>query len=192
LHVNRGTFSVDGVVGKAALNYDIADLRYLYMYVPGIGVAVVSTTPFAGASEQKNAFNGASLVVNVEDHKLELASDNTLLSKKPESAYVKIDRAYSLPSSFPVFGYGTLRVAPYAWPGAKPNALLADTVAPPPLPKSLQPALANPNCPAGQSRLPPPAPVKGKPQAVMPCLTQAQMQAAGDGKGVEDKMNYGR
>ncbi|MEO6924296.1 MAG: hypothetical protein ABI142_10755, partial [Bryocella sp.] len=30
VHVTRGTFTVDGITGKAALNYDIPDLKYLY------------------------------------------------------------------------------------------------------------------------------------------------------------------
>jgi hypothetical protein len=194
VHVNRGTFSVDGVVGKAALNYDIPDLKYVYMYAPGIGVAIVSSTAFPGASEQKNAFNGTTLVINVGEHKLELASDGPLLGKKPESAFVKIDRDYTLPSRFPVFGYGKLRVAPYSWPGAKPNVQLANTIAPPPLPKNLQPTLAIPTCPKGQTRQSPPPPQKGQPQAVMPCLTQAQLQAlqSGNPNGAQDKMNYGR
>jgi len=152
VHIARGTFSVDGVVGKAALNYDIADLKYLYMYVPGLGVAVVSNVTFPGAKEQKNAFNGNTLTVTVMEHKLELASDNGFLGKKPESAFVRIDRESTLPSKFPVVGYGTLRVAPYAWPGAKPNAVLAGTLPPPPLPKNLQPALLVQPCPKGQTR----------------------------------------
>jgi hypothetical protein len=128
--------------------------------------------------------------VTVGDHKLELSSDNQLLGKKPQSAFVKIDRAYVLPSRFPVFGYGKLRVEPYAWPGAKPNARLANTIAPPPLPKNLQPTLAVVTCPKGQSRLPSPPPAKDNPPVLMPCMTPAQMQAAKN--GVEDKMNYGR
>lgn len=152
VHIARGTFTVDGVVGKAALNYDIPDLKYIYMYVPGMGVVVVSNVTFPGAKEEKNAFSGYTLTVTVLDHKLELASDNGFLGKKPESAFVRIDRDSVLPSKFPVVGYGTLRVAPYAWPGAKPNAVLVGTLAPPPLPKNLQPLQLLQPCPKGQVR----------------------------------------
>ena len=152
--VSRGTFTVDGIVGKAALNYDIADLKYLYMYVPGMGVVVVSNATFPGAIEQKGAFNDKTLTILVGgDHKLELASDNRLLGSKPESAFVRIDRDFVLPSRFPVVGYGPLRAAPYAWPGAKPNKELAGVVAPPPVPVNMRPVLALQPCPAGQMRM---------------------------------------
>ena len=180
VHIARGTFSVDGVVGKAALNYDISDLKYLYMYVPGMGVVVVSNVTFPGAKEQKNAFNGNTLTVTVMEHKLELASDNGFLGKKPESAFVRIDRESTLPSKFPVVGYGTLRVAPYAWPGAKPNAVLAGTLPPPPLPKNLQPTLLVQPCPKGQTRAA--AAVKAQPGATAlpgPCMVAGAKGATG-------------
>jgi hypothetical protein len=148
--ISRGTFTVDGVIGKAALNYDIADLKYIYLYVPGEGVAVVSNQPFAGASEQKDAFVETSLKVSVDGHALELASDKRLLGKKPASAYVLVDREFKLPSRFPVVGYGTLRKAPYAWPGAKQGVAFAGPIQPPPVPEALRPVLAKAGCPAGQ------------------------------------------
>ncbi len=33
--ISRGTFTVDGMIGKAELNYNIADLKYIYLYAPG-------------------------------------------------------------------------------------------------------------------------------------------------------------
>jgi hypothetical protein len=170
VHIARGTFSVDGVVGKAALNYDIPDLKYIYLYVPGMGVAVVSTAPFAGAKEEKAAFNLNILSVSVGTHKLELASDNTFLGKKPESAYVKIDRSYTMDSMFPVVGYGTLRVAPYVWPGAKEQTILAGTVEPPPLLKGLQPKLLVLPCPKGQVRAIATRAQEGQPAPTSPCV----------------------
>lgn len=148
--IERGTFTVDGVIGKAALNYDIADLKYVYLYVPGEGVVVVSNTPFDGAREQKEAFRENSLKVSVDGHELELSSDKRLLGKKPESAFVLVDRDFKLPSKFPVVGYGTLRKPPYAWPGSKLNEALTGPVQPPAIPENLMPALAKLKCPAGK------------------------------------------
>ena len=84
--VSRGTMTVDGMTGKAALNYDIADLKYIYLYAPGIGVAIVSSEPFPGAVEQKKAFNMNTLTVTIGEHTLQMASEKNLLGKKPESA----------------------------------------------------------------------------------------------------------
>jgi len=179
--ISRGTFTVDGIVGKAALNYDIPDLKYIYMYVPGMGIAVISNVAFPGAKEQPNAFNDKVLTVMVSDHTLEIASEKQILGKKPTSAFVLIDRDFSLPSRYPVVGYGPLRAPPYSWPGAKPNATLAGTVAPPPVPKNLRPTLLLAPCPAGMMRaaaktLPGEAPVE-QPCVPIPKGTSAPMAA---------------
>ncbi|MEO6924072.1 MAG: hypothetical protein ABI142_09620, partial [Bryocella sp.] len=176
VHVTRGTFTVDGITGKAALNYDIPDLKYLYFYVPGTGTVIVSNTTFPGATEYKAAFNDREMDVTVGDHKLELSSDTTLLDKKPHSAFVKIDRDFHLRSRFPVVGYGKLRVEPYAWPGAKPNAVLEGTVAPPPLPRDLQPTLAIQPCPKGQVRAVATPTRRGEPTPVPPCKAPATVK----------------
>lgn len=138
--IEQGTLTVDGWTGKARLNYDIADLKYLYIYAPGIGNTVISGAPFEGAIEQKNAFDGKTLTVSVSEHTLQLASEKPLLHQKhPASAYVRVDREYTMASRFPVMGYGTLRRPPYAWPGAKSVSTNA-----PDLPKEVKPTLAAP------------------------------------------------
>ncbi|QEE30140.1 hypothetical protein FTW19_20425 [Terriglobus albidus] len=148
--IEQGTLTVDGWTGKARLNYDIADLKYLYIYAPGIGNTVISGAPFEGAIEQKNAFDGKTLTVSVSEHTLQLASEKPLLHQKhPASAYVRVDREYTMSSRFPVMGYGTLRRPPYAWPGAKAVSTTA-----PDLPKEVKPTLAAPKPVA----VPPPAP----------------------------------
>ncbi len=170
LSLSRGTLTVDGMIGKAALNYDIADFKYMYLYAPWIGLTVVSTEPFPGAKEQPGAFNDRSLVVTVGEHKLEVASDKRLLGKKPESAYVLVDRDFRLPSKLPEVGFGTLRKAPYSWPGSKQNAPLKGPVQPPPLPKVLLPIQALPPCPAGQMRKPGPPVLPGQVTPPQPCV----------------------
>src|SRR5271170_2522753 len=119
--ISRGTLTVDGLIGKAALNYEIKDLKYVYFYVPGIGATVVSNDPFPGAVEQKHAFDDKTLTVTLGEHVLQLSSDNRLLGKTPESAFVLVDKYFLVPTKFPVMGYGPIRVAPYAWPGSKIN-----------------------------------------------------------------------
>ena len=169
--VARGTMTVDGMTGKAALNYDIADLKFIYLYAPGIGVAIVSSEPFHGAVEQKKAFNLKTLTVTIGEHTLQLASEKNLLGKKPESAYVMVDRSFTLPSKFPVMGYGTVTKAPYQWPGSKQNGKEADIAdyAPPP-PTDLLPTQLLAPCPAGQMRKPAPPVLPGQTAPVQPCV----------------------
>jgi hypothetical protein len=169
--ISRGTLTVDGLTGKAALNYEIKDLKYIYFYVPGIGTTVVSNDPFPGAVEQKHAFDDKTLTVTVFDHVLQLSSDNRLLGKNPESAYVLVDKSFTVPTKFPVVGYGPIRVAPYAWPGSKSNSEVAKGIAEaPPLPVDLRPTLLLQPCPSGQMRMATKAVLPGQTAPPNPCV----------------------
>ncbi len=170
--ISRGTLTVDGLTGKAALNYEIRDLKYIYFYVPGIGTTVVSNDPFPGAVEQKHAFDDKTLTVTVGEHVLQLSSDNRLLGKAPESAFVLVDKSFSVTTKFPVMGYGPIRVAPYAWPGSKSNEYVKSesAVEAPPLPKDLRPTLLLEPCPPGQMRTAGPPTLPGQTAAPHPCV----------------------
>jgi hypothetical protein len=168
--ISRGTLTVDGMTGKAALNYEIKDLKYIYFYVPGIGTTVVSNDPFPGAVEQKHAFDDKTLTVTVGEHTLQLSSDNRLLGKTPESAFVLVDKNFLVPTKFPVMGYGPIRVAPYVWPGSKNNNASNDAVEAPPLPVDLRPALLLEPCPPGQMRPAGPPALPGQTAAPHPCV----------------------
>ena len=170
--IAQGTYTVDGVIGKATLNYDIADLKYIYLYAPGIGVTVISNEPFPGAKAQDNAFNDKTLTVNVGEHTLQLYSEKRLLAK-PQPAYVLVDRDFTLPSKFPVMGYGDLRAAPYAWPGAK-QVQQAGIVPPPPVPVNLRPVMLLSPCPTGLMRTPGPKVLPGEVAPPQPCVPIAK------------------
>jgi hypothetical protein len=193
LTVSRGTFTVDGMIGKAELNYNIPNLKYIYLYAPGLGVAIVSNSPFPGATMVKNGFNNNTLTVtiadhtqeNVADHILQLSSDKPLMGKggHPSPAYIAVDVDFQLPSKFPVVGFGDIRDAPYVWPGAKRNVHLAGTYDPPPTPKNLLPVELLPACPKGEMRRPAPPVLPGQAVPDQPCvpITKAlQAQAAKD------------
>jgi hypothetical protein len=175
--IARGTLTVDGMTGKAALNYEIKDLKYVYFYVPGIGTAVVSNDPFPGAVEQKHAFDDKTLTVTLGEHVLQLTSDNRLLGKVPESAFVLVDKSFSVPTKFPVMGYGPIRVAPYAWPGSRNNGDLKGSVEAPPLPVDLRPTLLLQPCPAGQMRKAGPPVLPGQTAPPSPCVPIVTGQA---------------
>jgi hypothetical protein len=170
LSIDRGTLTVDGMTGKAALNYQIADLHYIYVYAPWIGLVVVSNTPFPNAKAQPNAFDDKSLTVTVADHVLQVSSDKRLLGKKPAPAFVLVDRDFHLPTKFPVMGYGPIRKPPYAWPGSKQNEPLKNAaIEAPPLPENLRPSLLLEPCPPGQMRQGGPPALPGETAPVPPC-----------------------
>jgi len=168
--VQRGILTVDGMAGKAGLNYEIKDLKFIYLYAPWIGITIVSHSPFPGAIEQKNAFDDKTLTVTVDTHKLQLYSDKRLLGKKPESAFVAVDRNFKLPAQFPVIGYGETLKPPYAWPGSRENAALKGPIAPPPLPVNLRPVTLLQPCPPGQMRMPGKTPLPGENLPPQPCV----------------------
>jgi hypothetical protein len=137
--VVKGALTVDGLIAKADLNFQILDLQYLYIWVPGMGTAVISNHPFAGSKLQIDALNGSLLTIKADDHQLQLAGDHDFLGgkkPKPLSLYVGIDRTFDHGSIYPEFGYGNTRKAPYNWPGtladASPNSKA------PPLPDNLK------------------------------------------------------
>ncbi len=184
--ISRGTFTVDGMIGKAELNYNIADLKFIYLYAPGIGTLVVSNHPFTGAKEEKNAFNLKTLTVTTGDHTLQLASDDFILGKKPLSAYVLVDRDFHLPTPYPVMGYGGLMKAPYVWPGSRENAELKGAfVKPPPIPVSLKPVLLLAPCPAGQMRRTAPPALPGEKAETQPCVAIPKGKATVSGPAVK-------
>ena len=114
-------------------------------------MTIVSNGPFPGALEEKDAFKENTLTVKADDHVLELYSEKKLLGKKSESAFVLVDRNFSLQTKFPLMGYGDLHQAPYAFPGSKVEIAKKGSSAPP-LPESLRPGTVLPPCPAGQMR----------------------------------------
>jgi hypothetical protein len=175
--ITAGTLTVDGWTGKARLNYDIANLKFLYIYAPGIGTTIVSQSPFPGAKEQPGAFHDQTLHVTVDGHPIELWSDKTLLEKKARPAWVMVDRGFMLPAKFPVFGYGATTKPPYVWPGAK-NAIAKGAAAPPPLPTDLRPTLQLTACPAGMMRMPAPPVLPGQKAPDQPCVPIASPSIA--------------
>jgi hypothetical protein len=170
ISIAAGTLTVDGWTGKARLNYDIADLKFLYIYAPGIGTTIVSHTAFPGAKEQAGAFNQRTLKITVDGHPIELYSEKPLLGKKPQSAWVMVDRGFLLPAKFPVFGYGQAIKSPYMWPGSKDTVASKGPVQAPPLPPDVRPTLLLTPCPAGMMRPAGPSVLPGQKQEVQPCV----------------------
>lgn len=123
MKIENGTLTVDGWTGKARLNYDISEMKFLYIFSPGIGTTIISNQNFPGAKEEKNALAGKTMTVSTSDgHVLQLSSDEPLMGseKKTMSMWVTTDAAYSPGSRYPSFGYGSTAKAPYNWPGTRP------------------------------------------------------------------------
>lgn len=141
-HITSGTLTVDGMIAKARLNYDV-NTSYLYFFIPGTGTVVVAQEKFDKAEKQEKAFRGESLVVQAGGHTIELASQQSIASNKGRDAWVYLDTNYQYPDQrYPVVGFGSTRNAPYNWPGSKaaPTVETGRNNAPP-IPQNLMPKL---------------------------------------------------
>jgi hypothetical protein len=145
--VRDGVLTVDGMVAKVQLNYDIERSGYMYFFVPGIGTAVVSMAPIADGAKVPDAFDGEKLAFAVDGHSIELSSEGNLLAKRKSKAkadvYVRLDRSTVAVSRTPQMGFGDTTEPPYVWPLSDREPASKEKVAyvvtPPPMPKSVLP-----------------------------------------------------
>lgn len=143
--VRNGIYSVDGMVGKVQLNYDIKGANFLYLFVPGVGTALVSLEPATDAISVPAACHDSELTLHIDGHRLNLTGVESLVNdkgKEPANVYVRLDPESWKLNRTPMVGFGMTAAAPYEWPGALPaQAVTAHTVetAPLPVPVSLLP-----------------------------------------------------
>jgi len=152
--VRDGVLTIDGMVAKVQLNYDIQHTGYMYFFVPGVGTAVVSLEPLADGTKVPDAFDGEKLAFTVDGHSVELSNEGTsLLDKRRSKAdvYVRLDRSAVAISRYPRMGYGDTAAAPYVWPLSGPQPANKEkveyAVTPPPVPKSMLPQTASSGTP---------------------------------------------
>jgi hypothetical protein len=144
--IHDGILTIDGMVAKVQLNYNLQHNGYLYFFVPGTGTAVVSLSPMPGAEKVQDAFDGPSLRFTAAGHTIELSNDGTILlhersklkEKSRADAYVRFDTSAST-GRYPRMGFGDTAQAPFEWPVSAPSSSekYAASVAPPPVPQNL-------------------------------------------------------
>jgi hypothetical protein len=141
--IRDGILTIDGMVAKVELNYEIQHAGYLYFFVPGVGTAVVSLDPIQDGVRIKNAFDGSKLAFAVDGHDFELTSKGNLLSKdrSRSTVYVRMDHSTVAVGRYPRMGFGNSTDTPYSWPlsGVSEKDKEAHFVAPPPVPANLLP-----------------------------------------------------
>ncbi len=144
--VRDGVYTVDGMVAKVQLNYDVNGARFLYMFVPGVGTAVISTTADTETVTTEAGLRENELNFSVGDHRFKLTGIALANNKGhvPEHLYVKLDRSAWQLNRHPMIGFGTASQMPYQWPGALASTPTAEQVEEsqlvPPVPASLLPS----------------------------------------------------
>ncbi len=114
LKVQSGVLTIDGLTVKAAVNLHIANFHYLYIYLPGMGTAVISDHTFAGAGEQKAAFHGSTMTVSVQERTVQLSAAKRMRGNR--SAYVRFDPGVGPGLRTAAVSYGESAYVPAIWP----------------------------------------------------------------------------
>lgn len=154
-HIKNGTLTVDGMVAKVHMNYDINGSDFLYFYLPGGGTAIVALSRFPNAVLQKKAVNGSTITINGNGHIFQLTTDGKVFDDKHQDLWTRFDVGASALGRYPMVGFGNSLTAPFAWPASQPptRAQLSGDLAivPPPVPVNLLPRYATVSTPAKPS-----------------------------------------
>lgn len=122
--VRDGVYTVDGMIAKVKLNYDVNGVSFLYLFAPGLGTAVVSAAPEPDAVVTEATLRESELSFTVGEHRFDLTGV-ALASNKgvaPAHLYVRLDRGAWRLGRQPMMGFGNVAAIPYQWPGALPSA----------------------------------------------------------------------
>ena len=119
LVVHRGVLTVDGLAVRTGVELHIANLRYLYIGLPGVGTAIIADRPFAGAQEERGAFHGDALTVDAGGSRLQLTAAHRLHGS--HAAYVHFDRVAGPRNGRAEVSYGEAAMVPAVWTGALPE-----------------------------------------------------------------------
>ena len=153
--VRDGVYTVDGMVAKLRLNYDVNGAQYLYLFVPGVGTAVVSLTadPDSIVAEARLHDNELTFASGDRHFKLTGVALSDGKNEAPDHLYVRLDRAAWHLGRQPMVGFGNVAQLPYAWPGALPTSAPAEeSRVIPPIPVTLLPSTTAVQPPAATPR----------------------------------------
>jgi hypothetical protein len=92
-----------------------AEPAYLFFYLPDFGLITVATTDFAGAKSD-GLFQGARLDFVADGSSFALIASDPILGSETRTAWVSVDKRYSLDTKSAIAGYGDDSKAPYHWP----------------------------------------------------------------------------
>jgi hypothetical protein len=142
--VDDGVLTIDGMIAKMQLNYDIDKASYMYFFVPGVGTAVVSLSPMSDSIKVKNVFDGSTLSFTFDGHSIELTSKGDILGSGKSDAYIHFDGSTVAIARTPRMGFGKTLQSPYVWPVSSMSAdeKQSHLVDPPALPANMTQAPA--------------------------------------------------
>lgn len=88
---------------------------YIFIYIPELGLVTLAPNQFPGAAAN-GTFEGSELRFSAGKERFVLIAASAIIDANQKTAWVKLDRAFSINGRAPVVAYGDSPGMPYEWP----------------------------------------------------------------------------
>jgi len=115
LRLQNGKITINNQVQPGTYSALLTKFNFLYFYVPGQGLFIVSNNQF-GRAVQAGKFEDRQLQFEISGIDFKLTSSRSILGKSSQPLWVYYDPGFTLDIKSIMFGYGDAESAPYDWP----------------------------------------------------------------------------
>lgn len=115
LHLKNGKITINDQQQPGTYSALVTGFKFLYFYVPGQGLFVISNSQFDRAVEA-GKFEDRQLEFDVSGINFKLVSSQRILGRATQPLWVYYDPGFTLDVKSIMFGYGDSESAPYDWP----------------------------------------------------------------------------
>jgi hypothetical protein len=115
LQLQNGKVFINNQQQSGTYSALMTKFRFLYFYVPGQGLFVISNNQFDRAV-QAGKFEDRQLTFDVSGVAFKLVSSRPILGRTTQPSWVYFDPGFTLDVKSIMFGYGDSESAPYDWP----------------------------------------------------------------------------
>lgn len=115
LRLQNGKITINNQAQPGVYSAVLTKFNFLYFYVPGQGLFIVSDNAF-GRAVQAGKFEDRQLQFEISGIDFKMTSSRTILGKSSQPLWVYYDPSFTLDVKSIMFGYGDTESAPYDWP----------------------------------------------------------------------------
>ena len=115
LELQNAKITINGQEQSRTYSALLTNFKFMYFYVPGEGLFVISNSQFDRAI-QAGKFEDRQLQFAVSGVDFKLTSSKPILGRTSQPLWVYYDPAFVLDVKSTMFGYGDSESAPYDWP----------------------------------------------------------------------------
>ncbi|MCC4602289.1 hypothetical protein [Xanthomonas campestris] len=115
LHISDGKLYRGNDLVAEGFSISKTGTGYIFIYVPELGLVTLSPNQFPDAVAN-GSFKGSELRFTAGKERFVLIASSAIINTNQKTAWVKLDRAFSLSDKAPVVAYGDSPGMPYKWP----------------------------------------------------------------------------